>query len=59
MRFERCCECDETTGRAGRGDDSIYVEVDGKEIGPLCLDCFYKYEPEDHFVDANKKVEAE
>ena len=36
---ERCCQCDEPTGRAGRGDDSIYMDVDGKEIGPLCPEC--------------------
>lgn len=43
MKKELCCECDEPTGRAGRYDDSIYVEWDGKNIGPLCEDCAVKY----------------
>lgn len=39
--LEYCSECGEPTGRAGRSDDSIFVEaVDGsKEYGPLCTDC--------------------
>ena len=36
--LERCCKCDEPTGRAGKGDDSIYL--DGGE-GPFCLACYY------------------
>lgn len=42
MNEEFCCECDEPTGRAGRGDDSIFVNpVPGstEEIGPLCSLC--------------------
>lgn len=35
-RIETCCQCDEPTGRAGRAEDSIYIE----EIGPLCETCF-------------------
>jgi len=53
--LEYCCECDEPTERAGRADDSIYVELlrdwhrgggdgpiepAGTEIGPLCLSCY-------------------
>lgn len=34
MEEEQCCICDSPTGKAGRGDDSIYVE-----IGPLCDKC--------------------
>ncbi len=39
--LEYCSECGEPTGKAGRGEDSIFVmAVDGsKEYGPLCLDC--------------------
>lgn len=50
---ELCFLCDDPTGRAGRGDDSIYVILricyedlagrfhkSGKELGPLCEDCY-------------------
>ncbi len=33
---ERCCECDENTGRAGRADDSLYID----DTGPYCEECF-------------------
>lgn len=36
MNVEICCSCDEQTGRAGKGDDSIYLE-DG--TGPYCTTC--------------------
>ena len=39
MTKERCTICDEPTGHAGRGDDSIYIDLAGEEIGPLCDDC--------------------
>lgn len=39
QRTEYCARCDEATGRAGRSDDSIYIEIDGEEYGPLCEDC--------------------
>lgn len=42
-REERCANCDDPTGRAGRGDDSLYVQrIDGREIGPLCPDCYFR-----------------
>lgn len=34
---ERCVECDAFTGRAGRGEDSLYFPDD---LGPLCRDCW-------------------
>lgn len=34
--LERCSLCDEFTGRAGRGEDSIYLEDD---TGPFCEEC--------------------
>jgi len=45
--LEYCSICNEPTGRAGRGDDSLYFELlrpwqgykAGEEIGPLCLKC--------------------
>lgn len=33
--LEHCCECGSPTGRAGRGDDSIYIG----DYGPLCKTC--------------------
>ena len=39
--LEYCCICDSPTGRAGKDDDSIYIDCpDGSKIGPLCEDCF-------------------
>ena len=38
QRIERCCECDEPTGKAGRLDDSLYDDGEG----PFCEDCFHK-----------------
>jgi len=35
--LEDCCVCDEATGRAGRGDDSIYCNCGA---GPFCVDCW-------------------
>ena len=37
MELEYCCECDEPTGKAGKGEDSLYTE-DGE--GPFCSECF-------------------
>lgn len=40
QQLEHCCLCDEATGRAGRGDGSIFIDVaDRAEIGPLCIEC--------------------
>jgi hypothetical protein len=54
QQLEVCCVCSEPTGRAGRGDDSIYrtlnqdfpdndfgfrFPIKGEELGPLCSDC--------------------
>ena len=33
---ERCVQCDNFTGRAGRGDDSLFTT----EGGPYCEDCY-------------------
>lgn len=35
---EYCCDCGEPTGKAGRGDGSLYVYEDGS--GPYCDECF-------------------
>jgi hypothetical protein len=36
---EHCSLCDSPTGRAGRGEDSIYIETNDGEVGPLCEVC--------------------
>jgi hypothetical protein len=43
--LERCCICDNPTGGAGKGEDSLYIPLfrDGDmyaELGPLCPDCY-------------------
>jgi hypothetical protein len=41
MKEEHCCNCDDPTGRAGRADDSLYInDIEGNESGPYCPDCF-------------------
>jgi hypothetical protein len=40
--IERCVECDEPTGRAGRDDDSLYCDVCG--AGPFCEKCYDEHE---------------
>ncbi len=35
--LEYCCECDQPTGCAGRGDDSLFTEDDQ---GPFCWECW-------------------
>lgn len=50
MEMELCIICEDPTGRAGQGDDSIYPHLiyplwemleltTGEEVGPLCPDC--------------------
>ena len=40
--LEYCCECNQPTGRAGRGDDSLFGESGD---GPYCYECWpYKDE---------------
>lgn len=36
---ELCCDCFAETGRAGRHEDSLYVETPTGERGPLCQSC--------------------
>lgn len=35
---EHCCECGDATGRAGRGEDSLYRDDD---TGPYCEACYH------------------
>lgn len=41
--IEFCSECNEATGNAGCGEDSLFVELDDVELGPLCVDCYYEF----------------
>ncbi len=36
---ELCCECQAETGRAGRDEDSLYVDTPTGERGPFCQSC--------------------
>ena len=36
LTLEYCCECGVATGRAGRADDSLFIDDDG----PFCRPCF-------------------
>ena len=38
--LEHCCFCGDPTGRAGKGEDSIYLG----DIGPLCESCYQEIE---------------
>ena len=48
-KLERCFACDEPTGRAGKGEDSIYCEYCDR--GPFCPECFQKHEDGQIVVD--------
>ncbi len=37
MTHEICCQCENPTGRAGRGEDSLYTDNDW---GPYCVGCW-------------------
>ena len=37
LKIERCCACDEPTGKAGAGDGSLYTDYG---IGPFCVRCY-------------------
>lgn len=45
-KLERCCYCDEPTGKAGRGDDSNYLD----SVGPYC-DEHYEEIRDDVYTD--------
>lgn len=45
MGLEYCVDCDAETGNAGRGEDSLFIELEAdKEVGPLCQECFDRME---------------
>ena len=37
LTLEYCCECNGATGRAGKHDDSLFIDDDD---GPYCRECF-------------------
>jgi len=41
MEEEICINCGYPTGKAGEGEDSLYLtwEIDGAKTGPYCEDC--------------------
>ncbi|EHJ49558.1 hypothetical protein DFW101_3562 [Solidesulfovibrio carbinoliphilus subsp. oakridgensis] len=53
--IEHCCVCDNPTGRAGIGEDSLYVGDDG----PFCESCFAEAEHHRSTVQRLKAAEAE
>lgn len=48
QRHEMCCNCGNETGKAGRADDSIYVQ----SYWPLCERCFDEFRKE--IIDAER-----
>ena len=40
MSLEYCYECSCVTGHAGRLEDSLYIEMMDRELGPFCSDCY-------------------
>ena len=41
MKKELCSNCGDETGKAGKGEDSLYVEEGTpNEQGPLCEECY-------------------
>jgi hypothetical protein len=49
MKHEICIICDGATGRAGKGDDSLYCPM--CKTGPYCDACYY-----DHVIDYQQAV---
>lgn len=45
-RFEKCAECDNDTGFAGAGEDSIFCSCDDHVGGPYCEPCNKALHPE-------------
>jgi len=41
LTYEYCCDCGCETGKAGRGEDSIYCDL--CDSGPFCEECFDKH----------------
>ena len=37
--LELCCDCERPTGKAGQSEDSIYITLNGQDLGPYCEEC--------------------
>ena len=48
-QYEECVRCGEKTGRAGKGDDSLYIY----SIGPFCQNCYDKVIEFDAYIKQN------
>jgi len=48
QEIEHCCACEAATGRAGRGEDSLYST---QGYGPFCEDCWDVLMPEERGDD--------
>jgi len=46
MNEEHCCVCDDPTGKAGQGDDSLFCE--SCEDGPFCSECWNRHQCAGH-----------
>ena len=49
LTYEKCIVCDNETGRAGAGEDSLYINDDG----PFCEDCHVRCQ-RDKLLEAAK-----
>lgn len=60
-RRELCLACGDTTGRAGRTDDSIFIDTEtmGGSLGPLCETCnreATRYEEMENLAEENEEL---
>ena len=53
--YERCDICDELTGRAGKGEDSLYCDECDK--GPFCSECHDIHRADDRLASARVIME--
>jgi hypothetical protein len=49
-RYEHCFVCDDLTGKAGRADDSLYIN----SVGPFCENCY-----DERLVQCAESVDAD
>jgi len=47
--FEECIRCGAHTGKAGFGEDSLFIVVSGEDKRPLCEYCY------DYYTEANNR----
>jgi hypothetical protein len=55
--LEMCCKCGDSTGRAGKGEDSLYC--DGCDTGPYCPECWdLHHSADDKLATAERRLAA-